>query len=114
MRESFDALINGKGYVLPEHKVTFFKFLKRFATQPKIKYSTFGESMEARLFADLARYKLEGRAWEIPEIVKAKKKVICGVVAKPRAGRKTYDDMINLAAKGWQKENARRKNEVCN
>ena len=60
--------------------------------------------MEARLFADLARYKLEDRAWEIPEIVKAKKKVVCGVIATPKKGRKIYDDCVNLAAKGWQQE----------
>ena len=76
--------------------------MNRFSQTPKIKYSNFGESMEARLFADLARYKLENRAWEIPEIVKAKKKVVCGVIATHKAKRKSYDDMINLAAKGWQ------------
>ena len=102
VRESFDALLQGKGYVLPEHKATFDDFLKRFKTAPTVKYSNFGEMMEARLFADLARYKLDEKAWEIPEIVKAGKKVVCGVVARPNARRKTYDDMVNLAAKGWQ------------
>ena len=92
----------GNGYVLPEHKQTFAAFLKRFDKKPTIKYSNFGEMMEARLFADLARYKLDKRAWEIPEIVAAKEKVICGVIAVPQKGRKTYDDTINLAAKGWQ------------
>ena len=103
VRKSFDALMNGKGYVLPEHEKQFSAFLKRFSQKPKIKYSAFGESMEARLFADLARYRLEDRGWEIPEIVKSKKKVVCGVTAAPKTNRKTYDDMINLAAKGWQK-----------
>ena len=59
--------------------------------------------MEARLFADLARYKLENKAWEIPEIVQSGKKIICGVAAEPQAQRHIYDDMVNLAAKGWQK-----------
>ena len=104
VRESFEALLSGKGYVLPEHQKAFKDFLKRFDKKPTSKYSNFGEMMEARLFADLARYKLEGKAWEIPEIVKAKKKVICGVIATPQKGRKTYDDYINLAAKGWQSE----------
>ncbi len=102
VRDSFEALLAGKGYVLPEHEKIFETFLKRFDKKPTIKYSNFGEMMEARLFADLARYKLEGRAWEIPEIMAAKKKVVCGVVATPKRGRKTYDDMINLAAKDWQ------------
>ncbi len=115
VRDSFEALLAGKGYVLPEHEKAFKDFLKRFDKKPTIKYSNFGEMMEARLFADLARYKLEDRAWEIPEIVKAKKKVVCGVVATPKRGRKTYDDCVNLAAKGWQdglpaKERTKRKN----
>ena len=100
--ESFKTLISGKGYVLSEHEKVFKTFLKRFDKKPTVKYSNFGEMMEARLFADLARYKLEEKAWEIPEIVAAKKKVVCGVVATPRKSRKVYDDKINLAAKGWQ------------
>ena len=102
VRESFENLLAGKGYVLPEHEKAFKDFLARFDKKPTIKYSNFGEMMEARLFADLARYKLEEKAWEIPEIIKAKKKVVCGVMATPRAGRKTYNDCVNLAAKGWQ------------
>ena len=104
VRESFDTLLQGKGYVLPEHKEAFEGFLKRFKTTPTVKYSNFGEMMEARLFADLARYKLDEKAWEIPEIVKANKKVVCGVVARPNARRKVYNDCINLACHGWQKE----------
>jgi len=109
VRDSFEALLAGKGYVLPEHEKAFAEFLKRFDKKPTIKYSNFGEMMEARLFADLARYKLEERAWEIPEIVKANKKVVCGVIANPMAGRKTYDDCVNLAAKGWQTESLQSK-----
>ena len=87
---------------MPEHEAAFEGFLKRFKTTPTVKYSNFGEMMEARLFADLARYKLENKVWEIPEIIKAKKKVICGIIAEPVSGRKIYDDCVNLAAKGWQ------------
>jgi len=58
--------------------------------------------MEARLFADLARYKLSDKAWEIPEIVQTGKSVVCGVVAEPKENRDSYDDMTNRAAKGWQ------------
>ena len=103
VRQSFDALIAGKGYVLPKHEKQFQNFLKRIKDKPTIKYSAFGEMMEARLFADLARYKLENRPWEIPEIVSAGKKIICGVIAKPNK-QKIFHDEINLAAKGWQTE----------
>lgn len=98
--KSFADLLQGKGFVLPEHQKSFKAFRVRFATEPTIKYSAFGEMMEARLFADLARYKLENKAWEIPEIVKSGKKVVCGVVAEPQKQPRIYDDMINLAAKG--------------
>lgn len=101
VRNSFEELIQGKGYVLPEHQEIFKSFLGRFKEKPVVRYSQFGEMMEARLFADLARYRLENRAWEIPEIVKAKKNVICGVLAKPNKC-KIYRDRINRAAKGWQ------------
>jgi len=104
VRASFQSLLHGKGYVLPEHMEVFDEFGKRFSKVPNIKYSNFGEMMEARLFADLARYKLEDKAWEIPEIVASGKKVVCGVVATPRSGRKIYNDTVNLAAKGWQTE----------
>ena len=103
VRQSFDDLIVGRGYVLPEHKKQFKTFLNRLKNKPSVKYSAFGEMMEARLFADLARYKQENRAWEIPEIVKAGKKVVCGVIVKPNK-QKIFHDEINLAAKGWQKE----------
>ncbi len=102
VRSAFDDIINGKGYVLPEHQNLFESFLKRFTQSVSIRYSTLGEFMEARLFADLARYKLENKVWEIPEIVNAGKKVICGVIAEPTQGRTVYNDCINMASKGWQ------------
>ncbi len=101
--ESFKTLITGQGYILPEHEEVFKSFLRRFNKKPEVRYSFFGEFMEARLFADLARYRLENRAWEIPEIVESGKKVVCGVIAQPEKGRQFYDDKVNLAAKNWQK-----------
>ncbi len=104
VKETFEKLLNGQSYVLPEHRQQFEKLTKRFATEPVVRTSDFGEYMEARLFADLALYKLEGRAWEIPEIVQAGKSVICGRVAMPAPPKKAYSDCVNRAAKGWQNE----------
>ncbi len=101
VRSSFEDLLQKKGYVLPEHTQQFHDFLSRFNEPPTVKYSTFGEMMEARLFADLARYKLENKAWEIPEIVGAKKAIVCGVFVKPNQST-VFKDKVNLAAKGWQ------------
>ncbi|MCQ2581947.1 MAG: anhydro-N-acetylmuramic acid kinase [Alphaproteobacteria bacterium] len=102
VKNSFEDLIHGKGYILPEHKKQFGEFLNRFKNTPIIKYSDFGEMMEARLFADLARYKLENKPWEMTEAIHVKKSIVCGVIATPNS-QKTYQDMISLAAKGWQK-----------
>lgn len=104
VRQSFEDIINGKGYVLPEHQEQFKKLYSKFSEQPIVRNSNFGDYMEARLFADLARYKLEDRAWEIPEILKEGKNVICGKIAYPQIKRKKYNDRINVAAKGWQQE----------
>jgi anhydro-N-acetylmuramic acid kinase len=103
VHKSFADLLLGIGFVLPEHQESFKAFRQRLNNEPTVKYSAFGEMMEARLFADLARYKLENKVWEIPEIVQSGKKVICGVIAEPHNQPRVYDDMINLAAKGWQK-----------
>lgn len=94
--ESFENLLNGKGYVLPEHKDSFAKMTqKKF----KIKMSDFGSYMEARLFADLARYKLENKAWKIPEVISAGKKIVCGIIACPQKQKASYDDYLSRAAK---------------
>ena len=104
VRQSFENLLNGKGLVLPEHTAQFAKLRNRFAHAPTIKQSDFGDYMEARLFADLARYKLADKAWEIPEVVQKGRKIVCGITAEPNPRRKNYTDCINRAAKGWQIE----------
>lgn len=104
VRESFENLLIGNGFILPEHQNIFTKFRSRFANLPTVKQSEFSDYMEARLMADLARYKLENKVWEIPEIIASGKKVVCGSVAIPEYGRHTYFDKINRAAKGWQEK----------
>lgn len=105
VRKTFDALIAGKSFVLPEHKKQWADFLARFHQKINVRYSPFGEMMEARLLADLARYKLSNKAWEIPETLHAHKKIVCGVIAKPQASfnprfsKRPPSDCINLAAK---------------
>ncbi|MBR1601229.1 MAG: anhydro-N-acetylmuramic acid kinase [Alphaproteobacteria bacterium] len=101
VRRSFKDFLVGEGYVLDEHKKIFEMLQTRLKRKVQVINSTFGEYMEARLFADLARYKLEGKAWIIPEIKQIGKQIICGVVANPDSSRNLYDDMICRAAKGW-------------
>ncbi len=102
VRQSFEDLLNGRGFVLPEHECSFANLRARFMDKPIVKESAFGNFMEARLFADLARYKLDNKAWEIPEVINAGKKIICGRTARPNGARQIYADCINRAAKGWQ------------
>ena len=104
VKKSFVDLLTGNAYVLPEHQQQFSQFRGRFSQTPTIRNSSFGDYMEARLFADLARYRLENKAWEIPEIVRTGKNVICGNIAYPRNLKANYSDMVNLAAKGWQNQ----------
>jgi anhydro-N-acetylmuramic acid kinase len=103
VKQSFEKLLRGEAYILPEHQTAFEKLRHRLGANISVRHSSFGDYMEARLFADLARYKLENKAWEIPEIVQAGKTVICGRIASPQKPSNTYDDTINRAAKGWQK-----------
>ena len=100
--KSFENLLFGEGFVLPEHRKEFARLKTKFSERPLVYKSGFGAYMEAGLFADLARYKLENRAWEIPEIINAGKKVVCGIIAKPQKATAEYVDCINRAAKGWQ------------
>ncbi|MBQ9271468.1 MAG: anhydro-N-acetylmuramic acid kinase [Alphaproteobacteria bacterium] len=103
VRRSFEDLLHGKGYILPEHQTAFRQLRQKFAFTPTVRQSAFGDFMEARLFADLAHYKLENKAWEIPEVVAASKKIVCGQIAYPQTIQAFYSDCINRAAKGWQK-----------
>lgn len=102
--ESFEKLISGQSFILKEHEECFENLRERFVQKPKIKISLFGDYMEARLMADLARYKLENKAWEIPEVMKSGQKIVCGKIAIPNSKKLKYDDCINRAAKGFQNE----------
>lgn len=102
VRQSFEKLLSGKVFILPEHEKSFANLREKFAYEPVIKQSNFGDFMEARLFADLARYKLENKVWEIPEISDSGQKIVCGKIAMPKTFCGRYDDCISRAAKGWQ------------
>lgn len=102
VKQSFETLLLGKSYVLPEHQTAFEKLRQRLGENISVRHSSFGDYMEARLFADLARYKLENKAWEIPEIIQVGKKIVCGQIARPQQPQKNYSDCISRAAKGWQ------------
>lgn len=99
-RQSFQDVLENKSYILPQHKQLFIKFQNRLSVKPEIKYSEFGEFMEARLFADLARYYLEGKSWELPELKNYAKKMVLGTIRRPHAA--PVDDFLSRAARGWE------------
>jgi len=94
VRQSFEDILSGNGFVLAEHRLAFENLRKRFKKTPTFKYSAFGTYMEARLMADLAFHKLQNKPWTDG--------VVCGIETKPQKEREFYDDCVNRAAKGWQ------------
>lgn len=99
--QSFTDILSGNGYILPEQQLQFARLRQRLSA-PAVKFSAFGQFMEARLFADMAYYRLQNKVWELPELLRAPKPILCGQIAAPQAKRATYTDQVNLAAKGWQ------------
>lgn len=89
-----------KGEVLSEHESHFVNLRARFGKKPQIKYSDFGTFMEARLFADLARYYLEQKGWPLPEL--QGKTLVLGQLRTPFGA--PVDDFLSAAARGWQKD----------
>lgn len=101
-RQAFEDLLGGKGIVLPEHKDVFKSIVKRFDSQPHFETIPFSQFMEARLFADLARYFLEKKNWFDRGLTKNHIPHILGVRRNPHQG--PINDKINRASKGWQKK----------
>lgn len=99
-RQSFEDTLSGKVPALSQHQKLFEDFRRRLKAGPQIKYSKLGEFMEARLFADLARYYLEQRNWELPELQDYNKPLILGYIRYP--GLAPVDDYLSKAARGWQ------------
>ena len=99
-RKSFDNILLGKMPVLPQHAKLFADFFQMLESKPNIKYSDLGEFMEARLFADLARYYLERETWNLPELKNYAEKLILGNMRRPHEA--AVDDYLSKASRGWQ------------
>lgn len=126
--EDFKNLLNGGGYVLPEHESVFKRIRARFERPPVVESSgAFGYDgtyMEARIFADMAYCRITGEAFSFPESTGCAFPTVAGVCVWPRkggdllkrllkengtetvAGQKGADEPPRLygrASKGWQK-----------
>ena len=95
---AFEDLLTGRAPVLPEHELEFGQILGRLTTAPRIWISHMGKYMEARIFADLARYYLNNRAWF--ENTPHHQPVRLGRIRYPFEG--SIDDKVSRSAKGWQ------------
>lgn len=93
VRNAFMELLNGKGIILEQDRSVFRKFYDENKAI-EVCDSEFGDFMEARLMADMARYCLEGKAWDDD--------IVSGVIAYPDENRKIYDDIVSRASKGWE------------
>ena len=97
--QAFKDCLSGKAtFILPEHRKFFEKLSARWPQRVKVKYSDFGTYMEARLFADLARFYIEQKSWPLPEL--KGKEIILGNARYPFAGE--VDDFLSKSARGWQ------------
>jgi anhydro-N-acetylmuramic acid kinase len=96
--KTFKELLTKETYILPEHSSLFANLRQRLGKRVEIKYSEFGNYMEARLMADLARYFMEQKTWELPEL--KGKKLILGQVRFPFTG--VVDDFLSAAARGGE------------
>lgn len=96
--KAFEDLLTGRAPVLPEHELEFGQILGRMTTAPRIWISQMGKYMEARIFADLARYYLQNKPWF--EGVPHHMPVRLGRMRHPFEGK--IDDKVCRTAKGWQ------------
>ena len=100
-RTAFEDLLSNRSPILPEHQVDFFHIWEHLEQAPRIWISDMGKYMEARIFADLARYYLENRAWF--DGVTGHQSVRLGRIRYPNSG--PIDDVVSRSTKGWQDKN---------
>lgn len=93
VQKDFELLLDPKGPFLPEHKIHFERLRKNIKGKIDVHYSVFGEYMEARLMADMARFRLENKPWDFG--------VVAGVIAEPQRLGRSYADCVNRSVKGW-------------
>ena len=127
VRQDFQNLLNGKGFILKRHSAIFERIRSRFSVAPAVDFSDrfgySGEYMEARIFADMAYCRIIGEPFSFPETTGCKSPTVAGIYVFPKTGKtyllnklfsryKTADPIsdnwqkkYNRAAKGWQNGN---------
>ena len=99
--DDFKNIIHQKSFILPQHQEIFSQI-----SNPKAKVlwsDDFGfnaKYMEARIFADMARCKLNNLPYSTPQTTGCKTPTICGIIAYPNQNNNI---LWSRAAKGWCK-----------
>ena len=100
--EDFKNIIHQKAVVLPQHQEIFSKI-----ANPKAKicwsdnYGFNAKYMEARIFADMAKYKINNLPYSTPQTTGCKTPTICGIIVYPNQNNHL---LWSRAAKGWNKK----------
>lgn len=109
--EDLKGLLNGKGYVLPEHERLFAGLRARFKKPPVFApaddYGIGGKYMEARLCADLAYSKITGRPFTFPETTGVKKPTVAGIWCLPETGKHYPVEDLLGRPDAWDKKYSR-------
>ncbi|MBP5399564.1 MAG: anhydro-N-acetylmuramic acid kinase [Alphaproteobacteria bacterium] len=99
--DDFKNILHQKSFVLPQHQEIFSKIANLKA---KIlwadDYGFSAQYMEARVFADMARCKLNNLPYSTPQTTGCKTPTICGIIAYPNQNNNI---LWSRAAKGWCK-----------
>jgi len=85
VKKDFESLVNGEHEcVLPGHEIWFKNINKRIGNAAEVKFSNDygfdGTSMEARIFADMARCLITGEPFSEPSTTGVKHSVVCGII----------------------------------
>lgn len=95
----FAALLRGEAEVLPEHQQIFAQLKNDQAvTASSDEYGYNGQFMEARIFADMAKCKLTGEPFSLPETTGCNSPTVGGIIAYPGG---SDNRRWSRAAFGW-------------
>lgn len=99
VNSDFISLLHGKTEVLPEHQPIFAQLKNNQAVvAASDDYGYNGQFMEARIFADMAKCKLTGEPFSIPETTGCKTPTVGGIIAYPGG---SDNRRWSRAALGW-------------
>lgn len=102
IRNDFERLLHGKAEVLCQHKDIFVSVANEKAViEWSDKFGYNGKYMEARIFADMAKCRLNNEPFSTPYTTGCKTPTIGGIIAVPEG---SDNRLWSRAAKGWSRK----------